>query len=124
MRFFLVQLENELVGRLKRNAAERLVTTNLLPERRRSTLKGEGGTSADPPPPVSRLPSPSPTGAAPPDYCSPGTARPPLMHYYLLRVPMLKFALRMASDVALAVYVTFEEGEPLLDPILIDRIAF
>ena len=38
--------------------------------------------------------------------------RPPLLHYYLLRVPLLKFVLRLASDIALAVCATFDEGEP------------
>lgn len=40
------------------------------------------------------------------------TTKPPWLHYYLLRVPMLKFMLRLVSDVALALFVTFEQGEP------------
>lgn len=36
----------------------------------------------------------------------------PLLHYYLLRVPMIKFFLRLASDIAIAICATFAEGEP------------
>ena len=38
--------------------------------------------------------------------------KPPLLHYYLLRVPMLKFILRLVSDVGLALCATFAEGQP------------
>ena len=33
----------------------------------------------------------------------------PLLYYYLLRVPLLKFILRLASDVVLAMLVTFRD---------------
>ncbi|KAL1496837.1 hypothetical protein AB1Y20_014423 [Prymnesium parvum] len=39
-------------------------------------------------------------------------ASAPLLHYYVLRNPALKFALRLASDISLALLATFHEGEP------------
>ena len=98
-------LERQLVGHLKRDAAEKLVSSHL-PERR---ARGSPRSSARFSPPGHWQRDSETTNVE----GSVGfAARPPLLHYYLLRVPMLKYALRLASDVALAICVTFQEGEP------------
>ena len=127
-------LENQLVGYLKRDAAEKLVASQL-PERK--SQRGNGISPKSEAASAARTPSPksSPLPAARrrrrPSWPStavfepPGTledlgvkledtyvpSKRPLLHYYLLRVPMLKFFLRLVSDVALAVYATFEDKE-------------
>ena len=141
-------LENVLIGRLKRDAAEKLVASQL-PERK--SRRGSGGAAAELND-ASRAnhadgaanggaangAAANGAGAASPPTCSrrrrnswpstwsseapweppvsheadPFTLRPPLLHYYLLRVPLLKFILRLLSDAALAICATFAEGEP------------
>jgi hypothetical protein len=152
-------LEELVVGRLKRDAARKLIASQLsrlrrdaadkleaspqtserpTSERRSSRGGNGGGVSANgvaAPAATKRAPLPpaaqrrtrrlSWTATRPVKALEPQTAvlesededheltpRPPLLHYYLLRVPMLKFCLRLVSDVALAVCATFDEGEP------------
>ena len=114
--------ESVLMSHLKRRAAEKLVASQL-PERKPLGRAAAGTPPASPPVKRRRLSWPS---IGPPETLDPVSnqtdpatgedephaPRSPLLHYYLLRVPVLKFFLRLASDVALAICATFDEGEP------------